>query len=197
MLPSPPPSAAPATAPTTSASPTSATAPSRATAAVGGRIASVVRPHRAGIGGTVWIVASRYGAVWIAPSPCSAGHRSHSGWPSSVESWHFTHLLLSLAKLRLPRHRPPGQMKKFAFSRNPALLLSCHLGSTLGASNLVARLSYLVRYLVTAVGADAVAAWPCRFGTSHAARPASSSLSSAALSTSLSSTHPSHLLLCN
>lgn len=28
------------------------------------------------------------GAVWVAPSPCSAGHRSHSGRSSSIQSWH-------------------------------------------------------------------------------------------------------------
>jgi hypothetical protein len=73
--------------------------------------------------------------------------------------------------------------------------LAGHFGATLGASYLIARLPRLVRHFVTTTGADAVAAWPGRLGTSHATRPTAAAASGTATTTStLSTSHVIHLL---
>ena len=51
-----------------------------------------------GVGSTVQTIGCKacpdgQGAIWIAPSPCAAGHRTHSGRPSSIQPWHCIHLL--------------------------------------------------------------------------------------------------------
>jgi hypothetical protein len=92
-----PSSTAAAATPTAPSSPeTSAQPPPWATEAICGRIASVVRLHRRRIRGTVWPISGVRAAIRVAPASPAARHRSHPGRSGSIESWHLTHLLVSL-----------------------------------------------------------------------------------------------------